>query len=220
MWNLKDIDKSCTKIIPVFVQLAPTRKCHNHQQKSLKTFENLLEDHVEVQFMAKCFLGALIAPNWKAATRYFRSQTSNGKLLFPKLYKYPMVMIEMSGDFETREGLYIKPLCKNPGNLWPANLSQTCAHAVKVAAAAGRQTSHSWFLHHETSANQDDVIKWKRLPSYRPFVWGIHQSPVNSLKKGRWRGASMFSLICAWTNGWVNNCPVIWDAITVIMTSR
>ena len=25
-------------------------------------------------------------------------------------------------------------------------------------------------------------------------------------KKGQWRGALMFSLICAWMNGWVNNC--------------
>ena len=23
--------------------------------------------------------------------------------------------------------------------------------------------------------------------------------------KGQWRGASMFSLICVWINGWVNN---------------
>ena len=34
---------------------------------------------------------------------------------------------------------------------------------------------------------------------------GIHQSPVNSPHKGQWRGALMFSLICAWINDWVNN---------------
>ena len=34
---------------------------------------------------------------------------------------------------------------------------------------------------------------------------GIHQSPVNSPHKGQWRGALMFSLICTWTNDWVNN---------------
>ena len=28
---------------------------------------------------------------------------------------------------------------------------------------------------------------------------------VNSRCKGQWRGAMMFSLICAWINGWVNN---------------
>ena len=29
--------------------------------------------------------------------------------------------------------------------------------------------------------------------------------PVNSPHKGQWRGALMFSLICAWINCWVNN---------------
>ena len=51
----------------------------------------------------------------------------------------------------------------------------------------------------------DDVIKWKHFPRYWPFVRGIHRSPVNSLHKGQWRGALMFSLICVWINGWVNN---------------
>ena len=51
----------------------------------------------------------------------------------------------------------------------------------------------------------DDVIKWKHLPRYWPFVRGIHRSPVNSPHKGQWRGALMFSLICARINDWVNN---------------
>ena len=51
----------------------------------------------------------------------------------------------------------------------------------------------------------DDVIKWKHFPRNWPFVRGIHRSPVNSLDKGQWRGALMFSLICVWINDWVNN---------------
>ena len=51
----------------------------------------------------------------------------------------------------------------------------------------------------------DDVIKWKHFPRYWPFVRGIHQFPVNYPHKGQWRGALMFSLICARINGWVNN---------------
>ena len=51
----------------------------------------------------------------------------------------------------------------------------------------------------------DDVIKWKHFPRYWPFVRGIHRSPVNSPHKGQWRGALMFTLICARINGWVNN---------------
>ena len=43
------------------------------------------------------------------------------------------------------------------------------------------------------------------FPRYWPFVRGIHGSPVNSPRKGQWRGALMFSLICGWLNNWVNN---------------
>ena len=55
------------------------------------------------------------------------------------------------------------------------------------------------------SCSHDDVIKWKHFPRYWPFVRGIYRSPVNSPHKGQWRGALMISLICAWTNGWVNS---------------
>ena len=41
----------------------------------------------------------------------------------------------------------------------------------------------------------DDVIKWKHFPRHWPFVRGIHRSPISL----------MFSLICAWMNGWLNN---------------
>ena len=55
------------------------------------------------------------------------------------------------------------------------------------------------------ATTHDDVIKWKHFPCYWPFVWGIHRSPVNSPHKVQWRGALMFSMICVWINGWVNN---------------
>ena len=51
----------------------------------------------------------------------------------------------------------------------------------------------------------DDIIKWKHLPRYWPFVRGIHRPSVNSPQNGQWRGALIFSLICVWINGWVNN---------------
>ena len=57
----------------------------------------------------------------------------------------------------------------------------------------------------ETKENHDDVIKWKHFPRYWPFVREIHRSPVNFPHKGQWRGALMFTLICARMNGWVNN---------------
>ena len=50
------------------------------------------------------------------------------------------------------------------------------------------------FMKHKPYSTHDDVIKWKH---YWP--------PMNSPHKGQWRRALMFSLICAWINGWVNN---------------
>ena len=55
-----------------------------------------------------------------------------------------------------------------------------------------------WIVH-------DDAIKWKHFLRYCHFVKGIHRSPVNSPHEGQWRGVLMFSLICVWINGWVNN---------------
>ena len=62
-----------------------------------------------------------------------------------------------------------------------------------------RSDGHVQVLYH------DDVIKWKHFPRYWPFLWGIHRGPVNSPHKSQWRGALVFSLICVWINGWVNN---------------
>ena len=77
----------------------------------------------------------------------------------------------------------------------------------------------------------NDVIKWKHFPRYWPLVRGIHRSPVNSSHKGQWRGALMFSFICAWINGWVNNRDlrrhrahydiiVIWKAMVTGMSQH
>ena len=66
-------------------------------------------------------------------------------------------------------------------------------HQCSQAVWSGHSTSHP---------NHDVIIKWKHFLPYWPFVWGTHRSPVNSPHKGQWHGALMFSLICAWTNGW------------------
>ena len=65
---------------------------------------------------------------------------------------------------------------------------------------------------HRKVPDHDDIIKWKHFPHdwpfvlrYWPFVQGIHLSLVNSPHIGQWRGALMFSLICVWINGCVNN---------------
>ena len=60
----------------------------------------------------------------------------------------------------------------------------------------------------------DDVTKWKNFPRYWPFARGIsndkemhlyREAVISSVHKGQWREALVFSLICDWINGWVNN---------------
>ena len=60
-----------------------------------------------------------------------------------------------------------------------------------------------WFI--PSHNKHDDVLKWKYFMRSWTFVRGIHRSPIDNPYKGQWRGALMFSLICAWTNGWANN---------------
>ena len=69
------------------------------------------------------------------------------------------------------------------------------------------------------------IIWWrhqmKNFPRYWFLVGGIHRSPMDSPHKGQWRGALMFSLICAST--YVQQTierSVIWDAIVPIVTSQ
>ena len=84
---------------------------------------------------------------------------------------------------------------------WPAG-----SRGLVITSHQGHHAEISWCISYRRSTSHDDVIKWKHFPRYWPFVRGIHRSPVNSTHKGQWRGALMFSLICAWINGWINTC--------------
>ena len=87
-------------------------------------------------------------------------------------------------------------LCQINYKIWPTRQWKSFTHCGLVMSFGDIHLDQYW--------PHDDVIKWKYFPRYWPFVRGIHRSPVNSPHKGQWRWALMFSLICAWTNGWVN----------------
>ena len=74
--------------------------------------------------------------------------------------------------------------------------NQSWSSSVMQCGISGPQCvqQSSWWRH-----------QMETFSAYWPFVWGIHRSTVNSPHKGQWRGNLMFSLICAWINGWVNN---------------
>ena len=90
-------------------------------------------------------------------------------------------------------------------SIWWRHHGQRLMRDILVSSKSDpRYNSHCIAFQHVTYIH-DDVIKWKHFPRYWPFVRGVHRSPVNSPHKGQWRGALMFSLICARMNGWVNN---------------
>ena len=59
--------------------------------------------------------------------------------------------------------------------------------------AIAQTASWSWWRH-----------QLEKISVLLAFCAGNSPVPVNSPHKGQWRGALVFSLICAWTNRWVN----------------
>ena len=94
------------------------------------------------------------------------------------------------------------PVCAGVHNFGE---SQHSLNALGNTPETGRYARRLGQVRRRATAPHDDVIKWKHLPCYWSFVRGIHRSPVDSLHKGKRRGALMFSLICAWINGWLHN---------------
>ena len=120
-------------------------------------------------------------------------------------------------------GLYSKDIVGFEAICFQWFLLQWCNKSnLMITSAFTHKTCHNMaeLGRHQADANQfcilwhadgythDDVIKWKHCPRCWSLVRGIHRSPVNSLYKGKWRWPFMFSLLCTWINGWVNN----WDS--------
>ena len=61
------------------------------------------------------------------------------------------------------------------------------------------------FMMTSSNGNMFRVTCFCAIVGSSPVTAGIPRSPVNSPHTDQWRGALMFSLICAWINGWVNN---------------
>ena len=78
-----------------------------------------------------------------------------------------------------------------------ANLA--CMHAIRSAAKTlacmiAIHLQLTWWRH-----------QMETFSALLAIFAGNSPTSVNSTNKGQWRGALMFSLICVWINGWVNN---------------
>ena len=63
------------------------------------------------------------------------------------------------------------------------------------------QTTTPMWMHHLSSWRHE----METFSALLALCAGNSLVPVNSPHKGQWCGALMFSLICIWINGWVNN---------------
>ena len=80
--------------------------------------------------------------------------------------------------------------------VWVYQHSHYCGFSTRwsIACRQGTPLSSSWWRH-----------QMETFSALLAICAGISPGPVNSPHKGQWHGASRFSLICVWINGWVNN---------------
>ena len=99
-----------------------------------------------------------------------------------------------------------RPQCvKHPR--WPFGLCITLGWIIKrYVLLLVAYTLHSTSINDiEWECFHDDVIKWKLFRVTGHLCGEFTGHRWIPLRKGLWGGAFMFSLICAWINGWVNN---------------
>ena len=94
-------------------------------------------------------------------------------------------------------------------------LAKQNIHVMKICRASffkeipklGFWANFSWckFWGNTSTTNPWWRHQMETFSALLALVWGIHRSPIDSPHKGQWRRALLFSLIFAWTNGWVNN---------------
>ena len=77
---------------------------------------------------------------------------------------------------------------------WPLNQATISIH-LRFRTCSGWVIVCSWWRHQMETFSALLVLCARNSRVTGEFPW----------HKGQWRGHLMFSLICAWTNGWVNN---------------
>ena len=96
---------------------------------------------------------------------------------------------------------YIRKLCNTTVKLWVFCINHT--YVISILSIDAMHGKH--MLIHKITKRKTKrlifILSWMKT-----VTWWRHQvETVNSPHKIHWRRASMFSLICVWINGWVNN---------------
>ena len=115
------------------------------------------------------------------------------------------------------KNLHVKPSLHCPGSLEPGFIGtwdslitiifRPCSWTLRFLTFTDILTPDVASIKYWTcqvSYDHDDVIKWKHFRDTGP-LWGESIGHRLLPHKGQWRGALMFSLICAWTKRFLNN---------------
>ena len=84
--------------------------------------------------------------------------------------------------------------------LWPISMGHPFSFRNSFEGKTRKCHPHLWSCFPVWWRHQTDTYS-----ALLAFYAGNSPVTGESPHKGRWRGALMFSLICAWRNGWVNN---------------
>ena len=121
--------------------------------------------------------------------------THNCQLINAQIAKFMGPTWGPPGSCRPQMGPMLAPWTLPPTNVGPMNLATYLAtyqggltYAISTASMA------------YSAAVRDRLVG----SMTHAFHWWYCRSPVNSPHKGQWRGAWMFSLMCAW-NSWVYN---------------
>ena len=96
--------------------------------------------------------------------------------------------------------------------MWPSDATwrhKSWSAMVQVLTCSTDGVEYSYIIDLRSSANHFWSPWWhhqmETFSVLLALLGGMHRSLVDSPHKGQWRGALVFCLICAWTNGQANN---------------
>ena len=114
----------------------------------------------------------------------------------------PVIKQQVHWDESCHKGMSLLIMISTSSELQPFYLTSQLTHAHPHNLADAKLTgAPTWG---QSYTYKSFTFPWWRhqmetFSRYWPFVKRNHRSPVDSLHKGKWHGALMFSLISAWT---------------------
>ena len=127
-------------------------------------------------------------------------------VIVPRIDQLFMVMWQRSRSHHHKNWLFL--WFKKKNYYWPHFVSKQVVRDIGIPSFTNTSFCPSVGSSHVQVLVHLQANPWWRhqMETFSALLaLCVGNSPVNSPHKGQWRRALMYSLICAWINGWVNN---------------